>query len=127
LIPKPNRVLSDIANWRPITLANCDVKIFSRLLATRLATVLPQLISPHQAGFVRGRQAADVAMAVRNVLGYAAEQDLQNCPVDGALIFLDQEKAYDRISHPYQVRLFFPPSTRLFCHIHQHLRCFHGR
>ena len=101
LIPKPNRVLSDIANWRPITLANCDVKIFSRLLATRLATVLPQLISPHQAGFVRGRQAADVAMAVRNVLGYAAEQDLQNCPVDGALIFLDQEKAYDRISHPY--------------------------
>ena len=101
LIPKPDRDLSNIANWRPITLANCDVKIFSRILATRLATVLPQLISPHQAGFVRGRQAADVAMALRQVLGYAAEQDHSDHPVDGALIFLDQEKAYDRISHPY--------------------------
>ena len=96
LIPKPDRDLSSLANWRPITLANCDVKIYSRMLATRLATVLPALISPHQAGFVQGRNAADIAMALRNVLGHAAEHH-----VDGAFVFLDQEKAYDRISHPY--------------------------
>jgi len=66
------------------------------MLATRLATVLPALISPHQAGFVQGRNAADIAMALRNVLGHAAEHH-----VDGAFVFLDQEKAYDRISHPY--------------------------
>lgn len=35
-------------------------------------------------------------MALRNVLGHAAEHS-----VDGGLLFLDQEKAYDRISHPY--------------------------
>ena len=45
LIPKPGRDHSSIANWRPITLANCDVKIFSRLLASRLASVLPYLVS----------------------------------------------------------------------------------
>src|SRR6185295_3539638 len=44
LIPKPGRDLSSIANWRPITLANCDVKIFSRMLASRLASVLPYLV-----------------------------------------------------------------------------------
>src|SRR6185369_12093076 len=44
LIPKPGRVHADIANWRPITLANCDVKIFSRMLASRLANVLPDLV-----------------------------------------------------------------------------------
>ena len=106
LLPKPGRVHSDLANWQPITLANCDVKIFSRMLASRLAVVLPDLVSPHQAGFVRGRNAADVAMALRNVLGHAAEaatprRGFSHPPVDGALVFLDQEKAYDRISHPY--------------------------
>ena len=109
LIPKPGRVHADIANWRPITLANCDVKIFSRMLASRLAHVLPDLVSPHQAGFVRDRNAADVAMALRNVLGHAAEAAApprgrarsRPAPVEGALVFLDQEKAYDRISHPY--------------------------
>ena len=112
LIPKPGRDLSSIANWRPITLANCDVKIFSRLLASRLASVLPDLVSPHQAGFVKHRNAADVAMAVRNVLGYAADEAAAS-PVDGALVFLDQEKAYDRISHPYLsavlTKFGFPP------------------
>ena len=109
LIPKPGRVHADLANWRPITLANCDVKIFSRMLASRLAHVLPDLVSPHQAGFVRDRNAADVAMALRNVLGHAAEAAApprgrarsRPAPVEGALVFLDQEKAYDRISHPY--------------------------
>ena len=107
LIPKPGRDLSSIANWRPITLANCDVKIFSRMLASRLASVLPYLVSPHQAGFVKDRNAADVAMAVRDLLGHfadeaaASDSDSPTPPVDGALVFLDQEKAYDRISHPY--------------------------
>jgi len=114
LIPKPGRDLSSIANWRPITLANCDVKIFSRLLASRLASVLPTLVSSHQAGFTKDRNAADVAMAVRNVLGYAADEAVAtNRPVDGALVFLDQEKAYDRISHPYLsavlTKFGFPP------------------
>ena len=94
LIPKPDHDLSSLANWRPITLSNCDVKIFSRLLATRLALILPDLIAPNQAGFIQGRQAADIAMVYKSVLGHASTTS-----VPGALVFLDQEKAYDHISH----------------------------
>ena len=96
LLPKPNRDHTQMRNWRPITLANCDAKIFSKLLANRLATVLPRLLNPDQAGFVKGRSAPDVALHLKTVLAHAATH-----AVDGALVFLDQEKAYDRVSHDY--------------------------
>ena len=54
LIPKPDRDLSSLSNWRPITLSNCDVKLYSRMLTSRLALVLPDLVAPNQASFVKG-------------------------------------------------------------------------
>ena len=96
LLPKPARDHREIRNWRPITLANCDAKIFSRILANRLALFLPDLVHPDQAGFTRGRNAADIAMSLRQVLDHASKHH-----IDGAILFLDQEKAYDRISHQY--------------------------
>jgi hypothetical protein len=96
LIPKPDRDHSSLRNWRPITLANCDAKIFSKILANRMAQVLPRIIHPDQAGFVRGRSAPDIALTVKTVLAHAATHQ-----IDGALVFLDQEKAYDRVSHDY--------------------------
>src|SRR5689334_24862842 len=65
LLPKPDRDHTQIRNWRPITLANCDAKIFSKILANRLATVLPRLLNPDQAGFVKGRSAPDVALTLK--------------------------------------------------------------
>src|SRR5690349_14512414 len=96
LLPKPDRDPSTLRNWRPITLANCDAKLFSKILANRLATVLPRLLHPDQAGFVKGRSAPDAALAVKAVLAHAADAH-----IDGALVFLDQENAYDRVSHHY--------------------------
>ena len=114
LLPKPGREPSEIRNWRPITLSNCDAKIFSRILANRLALILPRLLHPDQSGFVRGRSAPDVAMTIKTVLAHAAEHQ-----IDGALAFLDQEKAYDRVAHPYLLavleRFGFPSSlARVF-------------
>src|SRR6185295_2426683 len=47
LIPKPGRDLSSLANWCPITLSNCDVKIFSYMLTSRLTHFMPDLIAPN--------------------------------------------------------------------------------
>ena len=96
LLPKPDRDHTQLRNWRPITLANCDAKIFSKILANRLAKILPSLCHPDQAGFVRGRSAPDVALHLKTVFAHAATHT-----VDGALVFLDQEKAYDRVAHDY--------------------------
>jgi hypothetical protein len=42
LIPKKGD-LTQLANWRPITLLNTDYKLIARCLAKRLTTVLPKL------------------------------------------------------------------------------------
>ena len=35
LIPKKDKVLNELKNWRPITLLNCDYKIVSKAIASR--------------------------------------------------------------------------------------------
>ena len=43
LIPKKDDDLTSIKNWRPITLLNCDYKIASKAVASRVKAVLPKL------------------------------------------------------------------------------------
>jgi len=53
LIPKiPNA--DKIEHYRPIALANFKFKIISKVLADRLAGILPFIISKEQRGFVKG-------------------------------------------------------------------------
>ncbi|KAF5352050.1 hypothetical protein D9758_009406 [Tetrapyrgos nigripes] len=86
----------EIANYRPITLLNTDYKIFTKVLATKLGKVAPDLLHHNQAGFVPGRQISDQTKLIRMVMA-SAEQNGQN----GLIISLDQEKAYDKVDHDY--------------------------
>lgn len=47
LVPKV-RNPTIFADFRPISLINCSLKVLSKLLASRLAVVLDKLISKHQ-------------------------------------------------------------------------------
>ncbi|KAG1229190.1 hypothetical protein G6F35_002156 [Rhizopus arrhizus] len=93
LLPKKGD-LSLLKNWRPITLINCDAKIFTRLLNSRLVLVTSPLISPWQSGFMKERFIADNGALVNLAIEQAS---IRNSDEVGLLC--DQEKAYDRI-HP---------------------------
>lgn len=86
----------DIANYRPITLLNTDYKLFTKALTMKLCKVAPSIIHPDQAGFVPGRNITDQTRLAHDMLAYAECEEL-----NGMIVALDQEKAYDKISHDY--------------------------
>lgn len=88
--------VDNIANYRPITILNTDYKLFTKVIATRLSTVAPHLIHPNQAGFIRGRSIFDQIEQTTMTINYAKPKG-----INGAIVALDQEKAYDKLTHPY--------------------------
>lgn len=75
---------------------NTDYKIMTKALANKLAEIAPLLIHRDQAGFIRGRNIHDQVKLAKLTLDYG--KILQK---NGVIIALDQEKAYDKILHPY--------------------------
>lgn len=80
----------------PITLINGDSKIYSKLLARRLAPVIHKIISDRHHGFIPGRSTTD---HVQRVISFFDITDVAGDPM--ALILLDAEKAFDRVSWKY--------------------------
>jgi exonuclease III/ribonuclease HI len=85
-----------IENYRPITLLNSDYKILTKILALRLAKTAPDVLHPNQAGFISGRSITDQIKLTEMILEYAEAKE-----INGAIVALDQEKAYDKITHNY--------------------------
>ena len=54
-IPKKDANLNSKKNWWPLTLLNCDYKIATKAIATRIKMFLPKLVSDDQTGFIRDR------------------------------------------------------------------------
>ena len=50
ILPTNNR--THLENWRPISLANVDTKIASKVIATRITEILPEIIHSNQTGYV---------------------------------------------------------------------------
>jgi len=100
LIYKKRGDKRDLKNWRPITLLNVDYKILARIIANRLKVVLPNLVSENQTCCIIGWDIADTVMSVRDVIEIAERHNLE-----GYIIKIDQEKAFDRVSHEYLLAL----------------------
>ena len=50
LIEKTGRDRTYLENWRPISLTNVDAKIASKVIATRIVKILPEIIHSNQTG-----------------------------------------------------------------------------
>jgi hypothetical protein len=103
LIPKKGDA-SKIKNWRPISLLSCLYKVISRALNNRLKKVTGFIFSRAQKGFTSDRHIQEVLLNVTEMISHCKKYD-----IPGAILSIDQAKAFDCISHKYmrQVYRFF--------------------
>ena len=83
-----------ISNYRPISILNCDYRIFARILAARLNPAAQLLVHPDQTGFIKGRLITDNGILLTSLIEYA---EYDPTAISGAMIFLDFEKAFDSV------------------------------
>jgi hypothetical protein len=76
LLPKAGKALNKIENWRPITLSNCDLKLFTKLYANRVSKVLDKIIHPCQTAYIPGRVVHDNLRVFDFYTRYCKENDI---------------------------------------------------
>ena len=79
---------------------SADYKVWAKALVMRLRGVLGGLIHPDQTCGVQGRSGAMTLALVRDTLSWVDQRGL---PL--AVLNLDQEKAFDRVSHRFLARV----------------------
>ncbi|SGZ29355.1 BQ5605_C054g12628 [Microbotryum silenes-dioicae] len=62
---KKNADRAELSSYRPITLRECDYKIFTKVYVARLNQILPDLLPSQQHGFVKDHRLADAALHLR--------------------------------------------------------------
>ncbi|PKU71795.1 Putative ribonuclease H protein [Dendrobium catenatum] len=108
LIPKQPHA-THIADFRPISLCNTFYKIIAKLLANRMRDIMPIIIHPSQAGFIKGRLSSDNVILASEIL---REMGLFS-KINHFCAKLDIKKAFDTVSREFishRMRLKgFPP------------------
>uniref|UniRef100_A0A8K9V8C7 Reverse transcriptase domain-containing protein n=1 Tax=Oncorhynchus mykiss TaxID=8022 RepID=A0A8K9V8C7_ONCMY len=96
LILKKGKCPESCSSYRPISLLNVDRKLLSKILATRLEDSLPLIVKGDQTGFIKVRKSCNNVRRLLNVI-----QAYQQSAVDGLVLSLDAEKAFDRVEWSY--------------------------
>ena len=94
-LPKGQKERYLLKNWRPISLLSVPYKLATGALGNRLKTVLPKLISSTQTGFIKGRF---IGESTRVALDYDIMKYTEYKNMDGLIMLIDFEKAFDSVS-----------------------------
>ncbi|KAL3683195.1 hypothetical protein R1sor_001217 [Riccia sorocarpa] len=83
-------------HWRPISLLTPHYKLVAKILAVRLATILPLVVPCQQTGFVKGRSTLDNILCLQLIHEY-----LKSHRQHAVFLKLDFAKAYDKLAQQY--------------------------
>ncbi|CAL1360466.1 unnamed protein product [Linum trigynum] len=98
LIPKVDSV-ETIRQLRPISLCQFVYKVITKIMAERLASMLPQIISEGQNGFIRDRHIIDNILIGHELMHFLK---IKKQGKKGYMALkVDMEKAYDRVEWPF--------------------------
>jgi hypothetical protein len=103
LIPKKGDV-TQIKNWRPISLLSCFYKLISKAVNNRLELVIDKLTSIDQKAYSKTRYIQEALISTINTIRHC-----ENNNVKGSILSIDQKKAFDSVYHGYMdaVYIFF--------------------
>ena len=87
------------SSYRPITLLNCDYKVFAAAIAARLGAPLGSVVDSSQTAFLPKRWIGDNVLAHSETIDY-----LQTSGQPGAKVYLDLAKAFDRLDRAWILR-----------------------
>jgi hypothetical protein len=113
MIPKPNKPLTEINSYRPISLTSCFAKCLEKFIQNRIVTFLDQhnILSPHQSGFRKNHSTKDHILQLTNDI----INNFNKYEYTGAVMF-DLEKAFDKVWHQgllYKLKQINTPSYLL--------------
>ena len=95
LIPKKSN-LTQIKNWRPISLSSNLYKIYCKLWAERMKDVLPSLLGVSQKAYTNTFNISDATI---NTIFRIAKSNVLKKPM--FTVAIDFMKAFDRVSHSF--------------------------
>ena len=95
LLPKKENAIQ-IQQYRPICLLNVSFKIFTKVGTNRVMEVAHKVIRPTQSAFMPGSHILEGVLVLHETV-----HELQRKKMDGVLLKIDFEKAYDKVQWPF--------------------------
>ncbi|KAF6154517.1 hypothetical protein GIB67_028409 [Kingdonia uniflora] len=92
LIPKVEKP-EGLNDYRPISLCFVVYKIFTKIIASRLSSILPKLISGNQGAYVSGKDISETITLAQEMVGEHGKKTRGS----NVMIKIDMSKAYDRM------------------------------
>ena len=96
MIPKPGKNRHDIKNYRPISLINCLEKILEKIITDKLLSFVnsKNIINKEQSGFQKYKSTNDQLFQLTQSITQNFNRNHNT-----AAVFLDIDKAFDRVWH----------------------------